>query len=112
MTDCITELSDLTFAPSRILTDRFLHYLLVGSNDRQVIVWDLNGNLSLDCEIVKHQKTNGSSDYVHSEVHVSQNVDNMQLLEKIDDLADGSINSCCFHPNGLLVIGSGFVFYL
>ncbi|XP_045483233.1 WD repeat, SAM and U-box domain-containing protein 1-like isoform X2 [Harmonia axyridis] len=83
------------------------HYLLVGSNDRQVIVWDLNGNLSLDCEIVKHQKTNGSSDYVHSEVHVSQNVDNMQLLEKIDDLADGSINSCCFHPNGLLVIGSG-----
>lgn len=80
-----------------------------GSNDRQIIVWDLNGNLSLDSEIVKHQKTNVNSDQMHPEVHVTQNVENMVLLEKIDDFSDGSINSCCFHSNDLLVVGSGFV---
>ncbi|XP_044744374.1 WD repeat, SAM and U-box domain-containing protein 1-like isoform X2 [Coccinella septempunctata] len=78
-----------------------------GSNDRQIIVWDVNGSLSLDSEIAKHQKTNGNSDHLSPEAHVAQNVENMELLEKIDDLADGSINSCCFHSNNRLGIGSG-----
>lgn len=35
------------------------------------------------------------------------NNNEVELLEKLDDISDGAINSCCFYGSDLLATGSG-----
>ncbi|KAJ8955720.1 hypothetical protein NQ318_008592 [Aromia moschata] len=77
-----------------------------GSNDKMVIIWDLMGNLSLDSELF-HQwsLSSGTREMQLSENDASTN--EVTLLEKIDDITEGAINSCCFFKNDMLATGSG-----
>ncbi|CAG9820459.1 unnamed protein product [Phaedon cochleariae] len=84
--------------------------LVSGSNDKQVIVWDLKGNLTLDSELNHFRTISAFADGV-SENQMAENVDpngnKVTLLEKLDDVAEGTINSCSFYGNSLLATGSG-----
>ncbi|KAJ8966312.1 hypothetical protein NQ314_003577 [Rhamnusium bicolor] len=81
-----------------------------GSNDKLIIIWDLTGNLSLDSELFHQtlsiQNTNGIHEFQLTE-NTDVNANEVTLLEKIDDIAEGAINSCCFFGNDLLATGSG-----
>ncbi|CAH1163015.1 unnamed protein product [Phaedon cochleariae] len=83
-----------------------------GSNDKQVIVWDLKGNLTLDSELNHFRTISAFADGV-SENQMAENVDpngnKVTLLEKLDDVAEGTINSCSFYGNSLLATGSGYL---
>ncbi|XP_030764890.1 WD repeat, SAM and U-box domain-containing protein 1-like isoform X2 [Sitophilus oryzae] len=79
-----------------------------GSNDKVLIVWDLTGNIDLDTELFAPISSPNGGVF---EVQMSQssNLDNNDpvLLEKIDDIFEGGVNSCCFHGTNLLATGSG-----
>lgn len=81
---------------------------LVGSNDKSIIVWDMTGNITFDSELDQYN--------LHSNEQVrenglfennNENLETVTLLDKIDDIAEGAINSCCFYGKDLLAIGSG-----
>ncbi|XP_060523216.1 WD repeat, SAM and U-box domain-containing protein 1-like isoform X2 [Cylas formicarius] len=78
-----------------------------GSNDKSVIVWDLNGDLSMESELFTPIAV-----HTHGvvETHLVENSDSesseVKVVEKIDDIFDAGVNSCCFHGN-LLATGSG-----
>lgn len=78
-----------------------------------LIVWDLMGNLTLDSEFTKpHMQNYSTSTHLESikEQDFVRNAETgnseVTLLEKLDDIAEGAINSCCFSQN-ILAIGSG-----
>ncbi|KAJ8924304.1 hypothetical protein NQ315_007097 [Exocentrus adspersus] len=80
-----------------------------GSNDRLILVWDLTGNLSLESELF-HQSISLNSVNGIPELQLTESDENSNgavLLEKIDDIAEGAINSCCFFDKHLLATGSG-----
>nr|XP_023030381.1 WD repeat, SAM and U-box domain-containing protein 1-like isoform X1 [Leptinotarsa decemlineata]XP_023030382.1 WD repeat, SAM and U-box domain-containing protein 1-like isoform X1 [Leptinotarsa decemlineata]XP_023030383.1 WD repeat, SAM and U-box domain-containing protein 1-like isoform X1 [Leptinotarsa decemlineata] len=80
-----------------------------GSNDRQVIIWDLTGKISTDTELSPFKVTVANAEAI-SESHLAQNNNNedkIALLEKMDDISEGAINSCSFHGRDLLATGSG-----
>lgn len=77
-----------------------------------MIVWDINGNLTLDSELVKvHHQLSG---LVHNGVQESRLIENaeldqnVRLIEKIDDISDSAINTCCFYDEDLLATGSRY----
>ncbi|KAK9884031.1 hypothetical protein WA026_004964 [Henosepilachna vigintioctopunctata] len=104
---CIAQLHGHTRYVNCVAISRDSALIASGSNDRQIIIWDLNGNLSVQSELVKYLPTQSNTDNCHPEVHVAQNMESMEIIEKMEDVADGSINSCCFYKNLLLGIGSG-----
>ncbi|KAG5863145.1 WD repeat, partial [Gonioctena quinquepunctata] len=84
--------------------------LVSGSNDKQVILWDLTGNLTLDTELMPYRITVTEIEAI-SESQLAENNDSdenkVTLLEKMDDISEGAINSCCFYGRNLLATGSG-----
>lgn len=64
------------------------------------------GHLSLDSELNHFVNHNGLT-----ETRLMENNDvndnEVTLLEKIDDIAEGAINSCSFYQKDLLATGSG-----
>ncbi|XP_019872433.2 WD repeat, SAM and U-box domain-containing protein 1 isoform X2 [Aethina tumida] len=84
--------------------------LVSGSNDKLLIVWDISGNITTDSELFHQELTYnvpGTPDEMHL-VNMSDCDENeVKLLEKIDDISDGAINSCCFYGNEMLATGSG-----
>ncbi|KAL3278537.1 hypothetical protein HHI36_024256 [Cryptolaemus montrouzieri] len=105
--NCISQLYGHTRYVNCVTISKDSTLIASGSNDRQIIIWDLNGNLSIDSELFKQGEISYSTEYTCPEIHVSQNVEHMEILEKLDDVVDGSINSCSFYGNTLLGIGSG-----
>ncbi|KAL1513281.1 hypothetical protein ABEB36_002707 [Hypothenemus hampei] len=79
-----------------------------GSNDKMVLVWDLTGNITQDSDLFTSFPSWNNSGNVERQV-AENAVDNNQctLVEKIDDIFEGGVNSCCFHGNDLLATGSG-----
>ncbi|XP_048523830.1 WD repeat, SAM and U-box domain-containing protein 1 isoform X3 [Dendroctonus ponderosae] len=79
-----------------------------GSNDKLVIVWDLTGKISLNNELFALINSN-SNGVVETQIMDTTNRDSNEcsLLEKIDDIFEGGVNSCCFNGKELLATGSG-----
>lgn len=71
----------------------------------------------MDSELVKihHQLgsllNNGGNNVQHEErlIENSGLDETVQLIEKIDDISDSAINSCCFYDNDLLATGSRYL---
>lgn len=83
--------------------------MVVGSNDKAVIVWDLSGQLTSDSEIAKLHVLIGSHLQSVQEQHLVQSAETangFELIEKIDDISEGAINSCNFFGNDILGTGS------
>ncbi|CAH0551749.1 unnamed protein product [Brassicogethes aeneus] len=85
--------------------------IVSGSNDKMLIIWNINGTLTTDSELF-HQEISVSNLIGQPQelqmVQFSETGDNeAKLIEKIDDIADGAINSCCFFGNDVLATGSG-----
>lgn len=84
-----------------------------GSNDKLILVWDLNGDLTTDSELVKPLRLSFSGLGTIPELQLMQNAESndneVKLVEKIDDISEGAINCCSFSNNGVLATGSGFV---
>lgn len=88
-----------------------------GSNDKSVLVWDLTGAVTLDSVLAQslvvqnggHAALNNSGDVQeHNVVRYAETNDNdVHLLEKLDDIADGAINSCCFCGTNVLATAGG-----
>ncbi|XP_066142356.1 WD repeat, SAM and U-box domain-containing protein 1-like isoform X2 [Euwallacea fornicatus] len=77
--------------------------IVSGSNDKLVIVWDLTGTITEDTEMFVPLAINGNETQL-----VENSVNNdCVLLEKIDDIFEGGVNSCCFYGKDLLATGSG-----
>lgn len=79
-----------------------------------MIVWDLTGTLNCDSELIKNS-THWSNMIQSSRVQESTVVrdaetsdNNVSLLEKVDDIAEASINSCQFYGDDLLATGSRY----
>lgn len=76
-------------------------------------MWDLTGNVTIDTELIKsHHQLGGLLNNGIQEDQLIQNAeidDNVHLIEKIDDISDSAINSCCFYDDDLLATGSRFV---
>lgn len=68
-------------------------------------MWDLTGTLTLDSHLSKHQTTDVQEDSVLRLAETNNN--EIELLEKLDDISDGAINSCNFCGRDLLATGSG-----
>lgn len=79
-----------------------------GSNDKSVSVWDISGELDVDSHLGKHPAENGEGIQEDHVLRFAENNNNhVKLLEKLDDISDGAINSCCFSGVDLLATGSG-----
>lgn len=74
-------------------------------------VWDLSGGLNIDSPLSKHQTQQTVNSGNVQEDHVLRFAENnnneIELLEKLDDISDGAINSCNFCGTDLLATGSG-----
>ncbi|XP_050306256.1 WD repeat, SAM and U-box domain-containing protein 1-like isoform X2 [Anthonomus grandis grandis] len=78
-----------------------------GSNDKLVIIWDLTGNITLETDLVMPLVSpSGAVETQLAENSVGQSSE-CELLEKIEDIFDGGVNSCCFYGKDLLATGSG-----
>lgn len=72
------------------------------------MVTDLTGNLTLESDLNHYRNTLHYSGQI-SEAQLSENdayCNKIILLEKIDDISEGAINSCCFYKRDLLATGS------
>lgn len=79
-----------------------------GSNDKSVAIWDLSGTLNFESNLGKQSIENSESLQESQVVNFAENNDNdLVLLEKLDDIADGAINSCSFYGTDVLATGSG-----
>nr|CAI5824457.1 unnamed protein product [Callosobruchus analis] len=81
-----------------------------GSNDKLIHVWDLSGNLTLDSELSHSRNSLSGESGLHESVlaeNLDSNANEVVLLEKNDEVAEGAVNSCHFHGKDLLAIGSG-----
>ncbi|CAG9766318.1 unnamed protein product [Ceutorhynchus assimilis] len=79
-----------------------------GSNDKLVIVWDLTGNITLESDLfmpLVSPDTNGVME--RQLAHNDEQNNECHLLEKLDDIFEAGVNSCCFHGKDLLATGSG-----
>lgn len=73
------------------------------------MIWDLTGNITLDSHLVKSFALIGNALQNLQEMQVVKNAESsetFELLEKIDDISEGAINSCNFFGNTLLATGS------
>ncbi|KAF5304695.1 hypothetical protein FQA39_LY09472 [Lamprigera yunnana] len=80
-----------------------------GSNDKTIIVWGLTEGITLESRLVKPFALVANALNNIQELQVVKNAEsseNFELVEKMDDVAEGAINSCNFHGNNLLAIGS------
>ncbi|XP_076268665.1 WD repeat, SAM and U-box domain-containing protein 1-like isoform X2 [Rhynchophorus ferrugineus] len=79
-----------------------------GSNDKMIIVWDLTGNVTLASELFTSilSPNNGAIEMQLTQSGNTENGD-VVLLEKIDDVYEGGVNSCSFYGTDLLATGSG-----
>lgn len=93
--------------------------LLAGSNDKSTIIWSLSENITLKTEFVKpseilsalnniqYDPDNVRESDVIRHARNQQNDNEVKLIEVLDDISEGSINSCKFFGNNKLVTGSG-----
>lgn len=64
------------------------------------------GHLTLDSELNHFANFNGLTESSLMENN-DVNDNEVTILEKIDDIAEGAINSCTFYQKDLLATGSG-----
>lgn len=76
-------------------------------------VWDLHGRLDIASDVTRSVFHNTSFELdngieEHRVVqHAEDDNTDVILIQKMDDIADGAINSCCFHGLDILATGSG-----
>ncbi|CAH1966828.1 unnamed protein product [Acanthoscelides obtectus] len=108
--NCIATLEGHRRYVSCATISRDMSLIASGSNDKLIIIWDLSGNLTLDSEL-RHSHNSVSGESGLHESALAQNLDSsaneVVVLEKNDEVADGAVNSCHFHGKDLLAIGSG-----
>ncbi|CAH1113976.1 unnamed protein product [Psylliodes chrysocephalus] len=106
--NCIASLQGHSRYVNCAAISKDLSVIISGSNDKSIIVWDMTGNITFDSELDQYN--------LHSNEQVrenglfennNENLETVTLLDKIDDIAEGAINSCCFYGKDLLAIGSG-----
>lgn len=80
-----------------------------GSNDKAVIIWDLLGHVSMDTELFMPIISPNANGVVEMQLMQNSDIDlnECKLLEKIDDVFEGGLNSCCFYGKDMLATGSG-----
>lgn len=79
-----------------------------GSNDKSILIWDLSGTLKIDSQLRKHSIEDGEGVQEDNVLRYAEgNSNDVELLEKLDDISDGAINSCSFCGTDLLATGSG-----
>ncbi|XP_065166675.1 WD repeat, SAM and U-box domain-containing protein 1-like isoform X3 [Atheta coriaria] len=75
-----------------------------GSNDKSVIIWDMTSALTLESELKTHAMARAEG--VQEEMVMNADAqDTVELVEKIEDLFEGAINSCSIF-NTLVATGS------
>lgn len=82
-----------------------------GSNDKLLLVWDLTGDLTFQSEFNKPHMLHYSTHLGDIEEQVvvrnaETGSNKVILLEKLDDISEGAVNSCSFFQN-ILAIGCG-----
>ncbi|XP_056633756.1 WD repeat, SAM and U-box domain-containing protein 1-like [Diorhabda sublineata] len=104
--NCVASLDGHTRYVNCAAISKDLSIIVSGSNDKSIIIWDTTDNLTLESDL--NQPNNYFDRISENDLFQDDNNDNnkVTLIEKIDDLVDGSINSCCFHGKRLLAIGS------
>ncbi|CAG9853569.1 unnamed protein product [Phyllotreta striolata] len=106
--NCVASLQGHTRYINCVAVSKDQSLIISGSNDKSIIVWDMTGNLTVDSEL--NQFNFHGTDQATENHLIENNNDNanmVTLLEKVDDIAEGTINSCCFYGKDLLAIGSG-----
>ncbi|XP_018335073.1 nuclear distribution protein nudF [Agrilus planipennis] len=106
---CIKTLCDHVRYVNCVALSKDCLLLASGSNDKSVLVWDVNGNLTLDSQIVKLSTVlqGAFENTAANELRLAENVGiTFTLVEKLDDIAEAAINSCHFSVNNILVTGS------
>lgn len=89
-------------------------YCSAGSNDKTTLVWSLIESVKLDSELIKPSDqilvalnaAQGSVQETEVVRHTQLNND-VQLIETLDDISEGAINSCRFFGNNTLATASG-----
>ncbi|XP_072396788.1 WD repeat, SAM and U-box domain-containing protein 1-like [Diabrotica undecimpunctata] len=84
-----------------------LSIIASGSNDKNIIIWDTTDSLTLDSEMNQYSHNGDRISETHLFPIENDNANIVMLLEKLDDVLEGSVNSCCFSGKNLLALGSG-----
>ncbi|KAF5304797.1 hypothetical protein FQR65_LT07814 [Abscondita terminalis] len=106
---CLTTLTAHTRYVNCVTFSRDGGLAVSGSNDKTVLIWGLSDGITLDSRLVKPFALIANALNNVQEIQVMKNAENsesFELVERIDDVAEGAINSCNFYGNNLLSIGS------
>ncbi|XP_017783076.1 PREDICTED: WD repeat, SAM and U-box domain-containing protein 1 isoform X2 [Nicrophorus vespilloides] len=108
---CICTLKGHTRYVNSVAFSRDFTLVVSGSNDKSVIIWDLSGELNLNSEMVKahHQLgclLDGGDQENRMVMNAESEENSVTLIEKLDDIFEGAINSCSFHGDSMVATGS------